>query len=155
RKTLPVDAFGMASVDLPLSTEPNLGTWKARAISGTRTTELDLKVERYVLPTYEVKLDLPKEWALVGDAIRGSVAATYSFGKPVDGDVEVHASRYVGTWQEYAKVSTPIAGTASFEIPPVRYAVGAPNAGGLGQVRLDVTVREQATGKEETTSQLV
>jgi CD109 antigen len=155
RKTLSVDGFGMATVDLPLSTEPNLGVWKARASSGTRLTELDLRVERYVLPKYEVKLDLPRDWALVGDSIQGSVAASYSFGKPVNGDVEIHASRYVGTWQEYARVSTSIAGTTSFEIPPVRYAAGVPTAGGLGQVRLDVTVREQATGYEETTSQLV
>jgi CD109 antigen len=155
RKTLPVDAFGMATLDLPLSTEPNLGVWKARASSGSHLSELDVRVERYVLPKFEVKLDLPRDWALVGDPIKGSVAARYNFGKPVNGDVEIHASRYVGTWQEYARVSTSIGGTASFEIPPVRYAAGVPTAGGLGQIRLDVTVREQATGYEETTSQLV
>jgi CD109 antigen len=155
RKKLAIDAFGMGTVDLPLSDEPNLGVWKVRATGRTRVAELDVRVERYVLPKFEVKLDFAKEWALVGDIVRGAVSATYKFGKPVSGDLEIRASRYVGSWQEYARVTTPIAGKASFEIPPVRYVAGAPDAGGLGQIRLDVTVREQATASEESTGHLV
>ncbi|HVC32044.1 MAG TPA: alpha-2-macroglobulin family protein [Chloroflexota bacterium] len=150
-----VDDFGMASVDLPLSTEPNLGVWKANATIGNRTAELDVRVEEYVLPKYAVTVDLQQDWALASDPIDGTISAQYSYGKPVAGDVEITAQRYVGTWQQYAKVSQPIDGKMTFEIPAVRYAVGSPGAGGMSNVRLDVTVKEQSTGYQETTSQLV
>ncbi|HET8631444.1 MAG TPA: MG2 domain-containing protein, partial [Thermomicrobiales bacterium] len=184
KKALRIDDYGMATTDLPLSTEPNLGTWKVRATvappvaapaaaaspdaskaatpapaappaAGAKSAQLDMRVERYVLPKYEVTVDLPKEWVLAGETLTGTVAAAYTFGKPVRGEVEIAASRYVGTWQEYARVSRPLDGKLAFEIPPVRYAAGAPGAGGLGQIRLAVTVREEATGYEEETERLV
>ncbi|HEX5415765.1 MAG TPA: MG2 domain-containing protein, partial [Chloroflexota bacterium] len=155
RKSVATDEYGMATLDLPLSDEPNLGTWKLHAALGANNTERDVRVERYVLPKFEVQLNLAKDWALASEAIKGTVTATYSFGKPVGGTAEVIASRYVGTWQQYARVSAPIDGKAAIEVPAVRYAAGSPAAGGLAQVRLDVTVREQATGYEETTTELV
>ncbi|MBX6341781.1 MAG: twin-arginine translocation signal domain-containing protein, partial [Thermomicrobiaceae bacterium] len=155
KRAVAIDAVGMASVDLPLSSEPNLGVWKVQATLGRRRGQVDVRVERYVLPKYEVRLDLPRAWALAGEPIRGTVTAEYTFGKPVKGEVEVVARRYVGDWQEYARVSRPIDGSLAVEVPAVGYAAGAPAAGGLGRVRLDVTVREQATGYEEQTSELV
>ncbi|HEX5505538.1 MAG TPA: alpha-2-macroglobulin family protein [Thermomicrobiales bacterium] len=183
KKALRIDDYGMATTDLPLSTEPNLGTWKIRATmsppvaaggaaaspdasraatpapappaAGAKSAQLDVRVERYVLPKYEVTVDLPKAWVLVNETLAGTVAAAYTFGKPVRGEVEIAASRYVGTWQEYARVSRPLDGKLAFEVPPVRYAAGTPGAGGLGQVRLAVTVREEATGYEEETERLV
>ncbi|MBI2940853.1 MAG: alpha-2-macroglobulin [Chloroflexi bacterium] len=155
KRVAPIDDFGMAAVDLPLSTEPNLGVWKVRASSGKRASQVDVRVERYVLPKYEVKVELTKEWALASDPIRGTVGAEYSFGKPVTGEVEIVAERYVGTWQEYARVTRPIDGKVTFEVPAVRYATGSPAGRGMASVRLDVAVREQATGYEEKTSQLV
>lgn len=155
KKPVTVDAFGMASVDLPLSTEPNLGVWKISATAGRRSAQLDVRVERYVLPKYEVRLELAREWALASDPITGTVTAEYSYGKPVAGEVEVVALRYVGAWQEYARLTRPIDGKLAIELPAVRYAAGSPAGGGLSHVRLDVTVREQATGYEATTSRLV
>jgi CD109 antigen len=157
RQTLTLDDFGMASLDLPLSTEPNLGVWKAIATVGERSNQLDLRVERYVLPKFEVTLELAQAWVLVGDALRGTVSAEYSFGKPVNGEVEIVATRYVGVWEEYARVTLPLPpnGAATFELPAVEYVAGAPEGGGLGSVRLDATVREQATGYSGQTSQLV
>jgi CD109 antigen len=155
KRDLSTDEYGMASLDLPLSTEPNLGVWKLTVKSGKRTAQLDVRIERYVLPKYEVKVDLPKEWVLAGDAIKGSVSAEYSYGKPVRGEVEIRASRYVGSWQEFASVTKDIDTEVQFELPAVRYVSGVPGAGGMGNVQLDVTVREKATGYEEKTSRLL
>lgn len=44
---------------------------------------------------------------------------------------------------------------ATFEIPAARYSAGSPGNGGAGAVRLEVTVREAATGYEEASSTLV
>jgi len=155
RKEVQTDDFGMTDVDLPVSTEPNEGVWKITAITEKGKTQLDVRVEKYVLPKYEVKVELPKEWFLVDEPIKGKVVSEYTFGKPVRGDLQITASRYVGEWQEYATFSKEIDGEAEFELPPVRYVAGVPAAGGKGNVILDITVSETATGYEEETSRLL
>jgi CD109 antigen len=156
KQELITDDYGMASVDLPLSMEPNLGTWKlnAAAADGSKT-ELDVTVDTYVLPKYEVNVTLPKDWFLASDRITGKVEGIYSFGKPVQGEVEIVASRYVGTWQEYARFTKDIDGSVEFELPPVGYVAGVPASGGLGNVNLEFTVREQSTGYEESATKLL
>ena len=89
RNEATTDEYGMATVDLPISQEPDLGTWKITATTPKSKTELDVKVEEYVLPKYEVKVDLPKDWFLVSEPIKGKVTATYSFGKPVKGSLSI------------------------------------------------------------------
>ncbi|MFA4836048.1 MAG: alpha-2-macroglobulin family protein [Dehalococcoidia bacterium] len=154
RKVIGTDEYGTATLDLPLSDEPNLGTWKINASVGESKTQLDVRVEKYVLPKYEVKVDLPKEWFLASDPIKGTVNAEYSFGKPVKGELEIVASRYVGKWEVYATVTKEIDGQAQFEIPAVKYVAGVPEAKGMGNVTLDVTVKEQSTGYEEKTTRM-
>ena len=155
RSEVRTDEYGMASLDLPISSEPNLGTWKINAEAEKAETQLDARVEKYVLPKYEVKVELPKEWFLVNEPIEGSVQAEYSFGKPVTGELEIKASRYVGQWEEYATFSKVIDGETDFELPPVGYVAGVPEAGGMGNVMLEITVREEASGYEEQTRQLL
>ncbi len=155
KRALQTDEYGMAELDLPLSNEPNLGTWKIIAQSGENSTQLDIEVEKYVLPKYEVKIELEKEWFLVNEPIEGEVTAEYSFGKKVKGKLEVIAKRYVGEWEEYATYEDEIDGRAKFRLPPVKYVTGVPAAKGMGNVQLEVKVEEQATGYEQTTTELL
>ncbi|MGA1791097.1 MAG: MG2 domain-containing protein, partial [bacterium] len=156
RKQVITDEYGLADLDLPISSEPNLGVWKITVLSGQANTQTDVRVETYVLPKYEVKVELLREWFLVNEPIAGKVKAEYSFGKPVMGDLEIKASRYVGDWELYETFSTTIdAGEADFEISPVEYVAGVVGAGGMGNVTLDVTVKERNTGYEEKTNRLI
>ncbi len=155
KKEVSTDEYGMATVDLPLSTEPNLGVWKLTVIAGDQKTQLDVRVEEYVLPKYEVAVDTGRDWLLASDPIKGTVSGEYSFGKPVVGEVEIVASRYVGQWEEYARFQGPIDGETTFDLPPVGFVAGVPQAGGQGNVTLDVTIREKGTGYEEKTSKLL
>jgi CD109 antigen len=155
RNELTTDEYGMASLELPLSQEPNLGVWKITAESENSQAQLDVRVEEYVLPKYEVNVELPRQWFLVNERITGNVSAEYSFGKPVTGELEIVASRYVGQWEEYANFTKTIDGETNFELPAVGYVAGTPAAAGMGNVILDVTVRETATGYEEKTSVLL
>ena len=154
RTEVQTDDFGMATVDLPISTEPNEGVWKLIAITEKGKTQLDVRVEKYVLPKYEVRVELPKDWFLVDEPIKGKVSSEYSFGKPVKGVLEIRASRYVGEWQEYATFIADIDGETEFELPAVKYVAGVPEAGGKGNVMLDISVIESATGYKEQTSRL-
>jgi CD109 antigen len=130
---------GDGHLELPLSTEPNLGVWNCAppdrrgGAGGREGAQLDIRVERYVLPKYGVKVTLPKGWALVTEPISGTIGAEYSFGKPVRGEATIVAQRYGGTWQEYARLTRPIDGTATFEIPAARYSAGSPGNGGAGR----------------------
>ena len=156
KQEVTTDDYGMASLDLPLSMEPNLGTWKLNAVAvGGAKTELDVTVDTYVLPKYEVDVTLPKDWFLASDKITGKVEGIYSFGKPVQGEVEIVATRYVGTWQEYARFTKNIDGSVDFELPAVGYVAGVPASGGLGNVNLEFTVREQSTGYQESATKLL
>ena len=154
KKEVATDDYGITTVDLPLSTEPNLGVWKLTALAGDRRIQLDVRVEEYVLPKYEVTVDTERQWVLADEPIEGTVRGEYSFGKPVVGEVEIVASRYVGEWEEYAGFTAPIDGEAMFELPAVRFVAGVTQAGGQGNVTLDVTIREKSTGYEEKTTQL-
>ena len=149
------DDFGMTNFAMPLSSEPNLGTWKITATAGEETTQLDVTVDEYTLPKYEVVVDVPKNWVLANESVIGTVSAEYSFGKPVKGELEIVASRYVGAWEEFATFTAEIDGESSFELPAVDYVAGVPAAGGQGNLALDVTVREQSTGYVERTSRLL
>jgi CD109 antigen len=155
RNQINTDEYGMATSELPVSGEPNLGTWKITAETARGKTQLDVRIEKYVLPKYEVKVDLPREWFLADEVITGNITAIYSFGKPVSGELEITASRYVGEWQQFATFSKLIDGETQFELPAVGYVAGVPAAGGLGNVMLDIVVTEKTTGYEEKTSRLL
>ena len=155
RSIVTTDDYGMAGLELPVSSQPNLGTWKITAASHQGNFQLDVRVEEYVLPKYEVNVDLPSEWFLVSESVAGEVTAAYTFGKPVLGEVEIAAWRYVGTWELYNTFSSPIDGSVAFTLPAVNYVAGVAGAGGNGNVRLDITVTENATGYVQQTCRLL
>ena len=155
KHTVTTDEYGMATTQLPLSTEPNLGVWKLSAVAGDASTELDVRVEKYVLPKYEVAPELTKDWFLVNEPITGHVTATYSYGRAVQGELKVTAARYVGEWEEYATYTAPIDGDGEFTIDAPGYVAGVAEAGGNGNVKLDITVVEESTGYEQTTTELI
>ena len=165
------DDFGMATLNVPISAEPNLGVWKVTATAGEQMAEADVTVAEYTLPKYEVVVDVPKSWILANESITGTVTAEYSFGKPVKGEMEIVASRFVGTrkettdltrdtvavkyvdmWEEFAIFIKEIDGTASFELPGVEFVGAVPAADDKDNLALHVTVREKSTGNVEYTS---
>ena len=156
KSVVTTDDFGMATADLPLSTEPNLGVWKLTAYAGHQKTELEIRVEEYVVPRYKVDVETTRGWVLPDDPIRGTVSAEYFFGKPVEGEVEVVASRHAnGRWEEYARFTGRIDGETSFELPPVKFVPGLLQPEKRGSVRLDATVYEKGTGHPESTNELL
>jgi CD109 antigen len=143
--------YGVASFDLPLASELNLGTWKIVATAGDSISNVDIQVDKYVLPKFGVSVETSREWFLASDRITGTVSANYFFGKDVQGDVLVEASRYVGEWEQYASFSGKLKdGSVEFELPSVGYAAGTYGAGGQASLMLNVTVTD--TGNHNETS---
>ncbi|MBP1907880.1 alpha-2-macroglobulin family protein [Methanolobus bombayensis] len=151
KKELKSNEYGVASFDLPLASELNLGTWKVTATAGDSSSMVDIQVDKYVLPKFDVSLETPQEWFLVSDEITGTVSANYFFGKEVEGDVLVEASRYVGEWEQYATFSGTLKnGSVEFELPEVEYAAGTYGAGGQASLMLNVTVTDTGNHSEST-----
>ncbi|NLH16164.1 MAG: alpha-2-macroglobulin [Phycisphaerae bacterium] len=155
RKSLEANAFGVAPFELPLANELNIGTWKITAQSGSASSCVDVRVEKYVLPRFKVELDTLRDYFLVNEEISGQVKVNYFFGRPVEGTVVIHASRYVATWEDYATYTAPITnGQIEFHIPPVGYVAGTQGAGGSGTVQLQVMATDTA-GHEEKTDKIL
>lgn len=152
KKKLGTGEFGVASFDLPLALELNLGTWKVTAESGSSRTSVDIRVEKYVLPKFRINMTMPKDWYLADEKISGSVDARYFFGKPVDGVTEIEASRYIGVWQTYATFSANLKdGATGFVIPEVGYAAGTYGAGGQGSIMLNISIKDTGNHTERLT----
>ena len=153
---IPNRFFGVASFELPLANELNFGMWKIQAQSGSDIqTELDVEVDRYVLPAFEVNLNLDKDWFLVDERITGSIENRYFFGKPVGGTIHVEALRYVGAWETYATADGNLEdGRFALDLEPVQYVAGTPGAEGDGTLQIKVTVTDE-TGHEESSDQIV
>ncbi|MCD4765937.1 MAG: alpha-2-macroglobulin [Methanosarcinales archaeon] len=155
KETLDTNEYGVASFDMPLASEVNLGTWKVKAEMGQAQTQLDLRVEKYVLPKFQVDVTTPRDWFLVDDPITGTVDANYFFGKQVEGRVSVVASRYVGVWEEYATYEVELKdGSADFELPEAGWVAGTYGAGGMGSLTLNISVTDTGNHTETTTKLL-
>jgi len=155
KETLDTNEYGVASFDMPLASEVNLGTWKVKAEMGQAQTQLDLRVEKYVLPKFQVDVTTPRDWFLVDDPITGTVDANYFFGKQVEGRVSVVASRYVGVWEEYATYEVELKdGSAEFELPEAGWVAGTYGAGGMGSLTLNISVTDTGNHTETTTKLL-
>ena len=155
KETVEANGFGVAPFDLPLANELNLGTWTIRVKSGNAEAILDLEIDKYVLPKFKVDLEPERGWFLVDEEITGVIHAEYFFGKPVQGNVDLAASRYIGTWDRYATFSGELEdGELAFTLPKVEYIAGTPAEEGAGTLQLDLVVTDEG-GHEEKTNMLL
>lgn len=155
RCTVVPDEFGMASLELPLSEDSNVGVWQFTAVVGESSTQLEVRVDECLPPKFEVEVVPSRSWFTTGEPIQGTVSAVYGYGRAVRGHMEVRAWRYEGVWEEYAIYAGPIDGVGSFSLEPVLEVRDVPPDAESGDVRLDVKVVEDVTGYEQTASQVV
>lgn len=150
------DAFGVTPFELPLASEVNMGTWKITAsVEGGPDVESDIEVDRYVLPAFEIEVDLEKDWVLVDEPVTGVIDSRYFFGQPVQGQVRIEALRYVSEWESYAETTVDLAdGRAEFSLPAVQYSAGTAGAEGDATLQLKIAVTDDG-GKTEETDRLL
>ena len=154
RRTVETNQDGVGAFDLPLASELNLGTWRIQASAGDSLAQLDVLLDLYVLPRFEVQFDTEKNWFLVNEAIQGAIQADYFFGQPVQGTYAVQALRYVGTWEPFYSGQGAIEnGAALVDIPAVSYVAGTYSDEAGPALQLNLTVTDDS-GHEESTSQL-
>ncbi|XP_075993239.1 alpha-2-macroglobulin-like [Genypterus blacodes] len=76
-----------------LNSEAPEGTYQVIVSIGERKIYHSFKVEKYVLPKFDVKITAKDEISIAQDDIEVEVCAKYTYGQPVPGSVEVNACR--------------------------------------------------------------
>lgn len=157
--------FGIAATQFPIADEVTLGEYRVTATlhgeeSGKRPNEKPLavaektiRVERYVLPKFKVSVETEKRFYLPSETLRGTVNATYFFGKPVsNGEVTVRLSTFVAGWQDIAELKGTLdeEGIWRFETKLPEKFVGLPLEGGNALLRVEATVTDKAEHSERT-----
>lgn len=75
--------YGILSGSFTLANEVNSGIYKIIIKTNTNETTKSFKVNPYITPKYEVKIDFDKQNYLVGDTATINLNAKYFFGEPV------------------------------------------------------------------------
>ncbi|XP_067274850.1 CD109 antigen isoform X2 [Pseudorasbora parva] len=89
RQWLSVDGvLGVVSKELKLSQNPPLGSWKIVAKDHDVVHEREFIVDYYVLPRFEVKVNVPSILHYE-ETLTGTITAKYFYGKPVSGLMSV------------------------------------------------------------------
>lgn len=95
------DAYGSIAGDLPLGEDVSLGEWQLELASEGQTFRRGFRVEEYVKPDYEVKVETDEPYYVTGDTASVTVQADYYFGQPVtDAEVTLRVFRGYYYWYE-------------------------------------------------------
>ncbi|XP_067363578.1 alpha-2-macroglobulin-like [Channa argus] len=76
-----------------LNSEAREGNYSIIVGVGEGKVYHNFKVEKYVLPKFNVKLDAPDEVSIAQEEIKAEVCAKYTYGQPVPGSVKVEVCR--------------------------------------------------------------
>lgn len=103
--------YGIVSGTFTLASEVNSGLYKLVVKSNENETTKQFKVNPYVTPKYEVKIELDKQKYLVGDTAKISFNLKYFFGEAVkDADLKVYINN-----EEYKTLKSNEQGIATID----------------------------------------
>ncbi|XP_045580457.1 alpha-2-macroglobulin isoform X1 [Salmo salar] len=77
----------------PLNSEAPIGSYAIVVWIGDNKIYHHFKVKKYVLPKFEIKMNLTDEISIVQEEYKVEVCATYTYGQPVPGKAEVELCR--------------------------------------------------------------
>ncbi|KFP70300.1 Ovostatin, partial [Acanthisitta chloris] len=81
---------GIVQLSFPLISEPILGSYHITVETKSGTKEYHFfRVEEYVLPKFEVTTTVPKRISFFDEELRMNVCASYTYGQPVQGNVQI------------------------------------------------------------------
>ncbi|XP_045036417.1 CD109 antigen isoform X3 [Daphnia magna] len=82
---------GVFASELQLSDQPVLGDWNITAVVSGQSFSKHFQVAEYILPKFEVTIDLPTYLTFNESKMVASIKAKYTYGKPVKGNVTIAA----------------------------------------------------------------
>ncbi|KAL5015784.1 hypothetical protein ScPMuIL_005373 [Solemya velum] len=104
---------GVIENQLVLDTNPALDVWKIEVTCENQLEIKEFTVAEYVLPKYEVTVELPSYAVTSDNDVTGTVSAVYTYGKPVRGNVKITSGLEFALPVEQ---TLPIDGSTTFRI---------------------------------------
>ncbi|XP_041375396.1 pregnancy zone protein-like [Gigantopelta aegis] len=151
KQWLNVLSDGLASFNYPMPKEPKLGEWTIEVTVDGETTTQTFKVEKYVLPKFDVTITPPVYILANADVIEGEVCASYTYGKPVNGYLilELCLWLYGSFGRPCARHTMEINGCRSFSVNSSEMSMKSLDYHLFGsELHILATVRERDTGLE-------
>ncbi|XP_012262615.2 CD109 antigen-like isoform X2 [Athalia rosae] len=151
-----LDSKGVFAGELQLSDSPVLGDWKIFVNIFDQTVEKQFQVAEYVLPKFEVTIDVPKHSTFKASTISATIRAKYTYGKPVKGEATITAYPDIFSgviqpiFQSPARKVVPIDGKAVVDFDIVSELRLTDES--QRSIELEVTVEEALTGRRQNTS---
>ncbi|KAF2351775.1 Alpha-2-macroglobulin N-terminal 2 [Trinorchestia longiramus] len=144
---------GLIHLEYQLFDEQKEGSYSIIATTSDSQVYKRFKVEKYVLPRFEVTLDAPGYALASDDTLEMEVCAQYTFGEPVKGNlaININNGRY-GSSEREVNFVDELMGCKSVEIPLSSLRINYLDF--VYRLRITVEVEEEGTGvvKRETAS---
>ncbi|XP_018618849.1 alpha-2-macroglobulin-like protein 1 [Scleropages formosus] len=90
----------LLQLSYPLTTESPVGAYRIVLPVGMRNTEQTFAVKEYVLPRFDVKVNVPSEVNAVEPEVKLEACAKYTYGQPVPGKAELELCRNPYPWMK-------------------------------------------------------
>ncbi|XP_030577917.1 CD109 antigen [Archocentrus centrarchus] len=138
--------LGVVSKEYLLSENPPLGQWTIVTTVKDVSTVKHFTVAHYVLPKFEVVIEAP-DVIYREDTLEGAVTAKYTYGKPVQGHLNITFIYYFhGTDESYYE-DREIDGTERFSFDaPDYFTMRSASMGNMESVTVVAHVTEHLTG---------
>nr|XP_014289274.1 CD109 antigen-like isoform X3 [Halyomorpha halys] len=147
---------GVFSGELELSQSPVLGDWTISVKILDQTFTKQFTVAEYVLPKFEVTVDVPKHATFKDSKVVATIRSRYTYGRAVKGEATVTAfPAYVSdiiqpVFEQPVHKVIPIDGKASVEFD-ITKELNLKNDYER-TIQFDVTVKEDLTGRKQNSS---
>uniref|UniRef100_A0A1B6EFY6 TEP1-F n=1 Tax=Clastoptera arizonana TaxID=38151 RepID=A0A1B6EFY6_9HEMI len=144
---------GVFSGELELSKNPVLGDWNITVNVLDQEFHKGFHVAEYVLPKFEVIVDVPKHATFKDSKVVATIRSKYTYGRPVKGEatVSVHPNYFSGViqpiFQAPIRKVVKIDGKANVEIDIVKELKLTDEYERM--IQFDVAVEEALTGRRQ------
>ncbi|MHC5082297.1 MAG: alpha-2-macroglobulin family protein [Planctomycetota bacterium] len=154
KKSLTASRFGIASCDMPLATELDLGPYEITAKTMGVESKKTVTVKKYVLPKFKLDCRIERGFFLPGEKVKGEVHAAYLFGKPVSRcRVRIQG---IGDWERLQTEGTADdEGIFSFTLPLPDSWAGIPLEKGKGLLEIEIQATDTAGHEEKIRAEIV
>jgi uncharacterized protein YfaS (alpha-2-macroglobulin family) len=156
-RNVSLSAFGMGSVDFPVSSEGRHGRYRVSVAYDGEEQVRTVEVREYRLPGFDVRFRPGEPSYRPAETVRATVVSEYFFGEPVrNATVRVEGAGYVGDLEPFgtATAETGEDGVATVDLELPGYFVGTEQFDGRGLAVFNVSVTDPA-GETETVTRRI
>ncbi|XP_025405669.1 CD109 antigen-like isoform X2 [Sipha flava] len=147
---------GVFTSEFQLSESPVLGDWNIAVTVLDQVFHKTFTVAEYVLPKFEVTIDVPKHSTFKKSEIQATIYSKYTYGKNVSGKatISVYPVYFSGSvqpiYENPLRKVVPINGEVVVNFDVVKYLKLENDYD--REIKFDVTVEEEHTGRSQNTS---